>query len=92
MFHGQLDESPVLGPIATCLVAQAMLNVCEVHQYEGEGHSSRNGLADWTTFLYRWVVQAGSPPLSVPPGTLPPLPAVRFPSAWVPRLGLPGPL
>ncbi len=92
MFHGQLDESPVLGPIATCLVARAMLNVCEVHQYAGEGHSSRNGLADWPAFLYRWVVQAGSPPLSVPPGTLPPLPAVRFPSAWVPRLGLPGPL
>lgn len=92
MFHGQLDESPVLGPIATCLVAQVLLNVCEVHQYAGEGHSSRNGRADWPAFLYRWVIQREAPPLSLPPGSLPPLPAVRYPSAWVPRLGLPGPL
>ena len=28
---------PYLGPVATCLVAQAMLNVCEVRQYAGRG-------------------------------------------------------
>ena len=92
MFHGREDESPLLGPVATCLVAGAMLNVCEVHAYAGEGHSSRNGIADWPAFLYERVIRRTPAPLALPPGTLPTLPAVRFPSAWVPRLGLPGPL
>jgi dienelactone hydrolase len=92
MYHGAQDQSPYLGPVATCLVATAMLNVCETHLYAGEGHSSRNGLADWPAFLYRWVVQRSAPPLSLPPGSLPTLPAVRIPSAIVPRNLLPGPL
>jgi dienelactone hydrolase len=90
MFHGQLDESPVLGPIATCLVAQVMLNVCEVHQYAGEGHSSRNGINDWPAFLYTWVIQKTAPPLSLPQGTLPTIPAVRVPSSLVPKNLIPG--
>jgi predicted esterase len=92
MFHGELDESPVLGPIATCLVAQVLLNVCEVRQYAGEGHSSRNGIADWPAFLVKWLVQRTAAPLSLPPGTLPTVPAVRVPSSLVPRNLLPGPL
>jgi len=90
MFHGQLDESPVLGPIATCLVAQLMLNVCEVHQYAGEGHSSRNGINDWPAFLYTRVIQKKPAPLSLPPGTLPTIPAVRVPSSLVPKNLIPG--
>ena len=92
MFHGQEDESPLLGPIATCLVAGVLLNVCEVHAYAGEGHSSRNGIADWPAFLYERVIRRTPAPVALPPGSLPPLPSLRFPSAWVPRLGLPGPL
>jgi dienelactone hydrolase len=92
MFHGELDQSPVLGPIATCLVAQALLNVCEVRQYAGEGHSSRNGMADWPAFLYKWLVLRTAAPLSLPQGTLPTIPAVRIPSSVVPRNLLPGPL
>lgn len=86
MFHGADDQSPVLGPIATCLVSQALLNVCEVKVYAGEGHSSRNGLRDWPAFLYKWVIQRTPPPVSLPPGLLPLLPAIRFPSALVPKL------
>lgn len=92
MYHGAEDESPYLGPLATCVVAVALLNVCEAHLYPGEGHSSRNGLADWPAFLHKWVVQRTAPPLSLPPGLLPPLPALRFPSSLVPRDLLPGPL
>jgi dienelactone hydrolase len=92
MFHGALDQSPYLGPVATCLVAQAMLNVCETHLYAGEGHSSRNGINDWPAFLYTRVIQRTPAPLSLPPGSLPPLPAVRIPSSLVPKNLLPGPL
>ncbi len=92
MFHGAEDQSPYLGPVATCLVAQAMLNVCEARQYAGEGHSSRNGLPDWPAFLNRWLVQRTAAPLSLPSGTLPTLPAVRFPPDLAPRNLLPGPL
>ena len=60
--------SPYLGPVATCLVAQALLNVCETQLYAGEGHSSRNGINDWPAFLYKWVIQRTPPPLSLPPG------------------------
>jgi acetyl esterase/lipase len=90
MFHGAEDESPFLGPFATCLVAQAMLNVCEARQYAGEGHSSRNGIDDWPAFLYQWVIQKAAPPLSLPQGTLPTIPAVRVPSSLVPKNLLPG--
>lgn len=86
MFHGQDDMSPYLAPVATCLLSQVLLNVCEVKVYPGEGHSSRNGINDWPAFLYRWVILRTPPPLSLPPGTLPTLPAIRFPSSLVPRL------
>jgi dienelactone hydrolase len=87
MFHGQNDQSPVLGPIATCLVARALLNVCELKVYAGEGHSSRNGLADWPAFLYTWVIQRTPPPISLPQLPLQGLlPAIRFPSSLVPKL------
>jgi dienelactone hydrolase len=92
MFHGADDQSPYLGPVATCAVALAMLNVCETHLYQGEGHSSRNGINDWPAFLYKWVVQKTAPPLSLPPGSLPTIPAVRVPSSLVPKNLLPGPL
>ncbi len=86
MFHGQDDMSPYLAPVATCLLAQVLLNVCEVKVYAGEGHSSRNGLNDWPAFLYKWVILRTPPPLSLPPGTLPTIPALRFPSRLVPKL------
>lgn len=86
MFHGQEDHSPLLGPIATCLVARTLLNVCDVHAYAGEGHSSRNGIADWPAFLYKWVIQRTPPPISLPPTLQGLLPALRFPSALVPKL------
>ena len=92
MFHGAEDQSPFLGPQVTCLVAQVMLNVCEATQYAGEGHSSRNGIDDWPAFLYTWVIQKTPPPLSIPQGTLPTIPAVRIPSSLVPKDLLPGPL
>jgi dienelactone hydrolase len=90
MYHGANDESPYLGPLATCLVAQAMLNVCESHVFAGEGHSSRNGINAWPTFLNTWVIQKKAPPLSLPPGTLPLLPALRIPSKLVPKNLIPG--
>lgn len=87
MYHGQLDQSPYLGPIATCLVARLLLNVCETHLYAGEGHSSVNGLAAWPTFLYTWVIQQTPPPVSLPQVPLQGLlPALRFPSSLVPKL------
>lgn len=86
-FHGQDDESPFLGPVATCVVAQVLLNVCEVRVYPGQGHSSVNGIADWPAFLYRWVIQRQTPPVSLPQVPLQGLlPALRFPSALVPKL------
>lgn len=87
MFHGEDDESPYLAPVATCLVAQLLLNVCEARVYAGEGHSSRTGMADWPAFLYRWVIQRTPPPVALPPGTLPLLPSLHVPSTLVPRLG-----
>lgn len=92
MFHGAEDESPFLGPVATCLVAKLLLNVCEARQYAGEGHSSRNGIEDWPAFLYTWVIERTPPPLSLKPGTLPAIPAIRIPSRLVPKDLLPGPL
>ncbi len=92
MYHGALDQSPYLAPVATCAVATAMLDVCETHLYQGQGHSSTNGLPDWPAFLSTWVVQRTPPPVSLPPGLLPTLPAVRVPSALVPKDLLPGPL
>jgi dienelactone hydrolase len=86
MFHGAEDESPYLGPLATCLVAKTMFNVCEAREYAGEGHSSRNGINDWPAFLYTWVI-GGTPP---PQPLLPTIPAVRVPSALVPKSLVPG--
>jgi dienelactone hydrolase len=79
MYHGDQDSIPFLLPQSLCLIAQAMLNVCEFHLYAGEGHHSRVGLNDWLAFLYPYVIGGAQAPVRIPSGTLPTLPGVPVP-------------
>jgi acetyl esterase/lipase len=85
-YHWETDDAPKETQQVACLVAQAMLNVCEVHAYPGAGHTSTVGMNDWLPFLYKWVIQKTPVPNSLAPGTLPTIPAVRVPSSAVPTL------
>lgn len=85
-YHWQQDDAPKETQQFDCLVAQAMLNVCEVHSYAGSGHSSTVGMADWIPFLYKWVILKTPVPLARKPGTLPYLPSVHVPSKNIPTL------
>ena len=85
-YHHDPDNAPKETQQVACLVAQAMLNVCEVHAYAGAGHSSTVGMSDWLPFLYKWVVQLTPVPNALPQGTLPTIPAVHVPSSAVPTL------
>jgi len=85
-YHWENDDAPKETQQVDCLVAQAMLNVCEVHSYAGTGHSSTVGMADWIPFLYKWVILKTTPPTRIPAGVVPTIPAVRVPSSAVPTL------
>ena len=75
MFHGQNDSlMPFAVPLATCLVSQAMLNVCEFRTYEGQGHDQRVGMPDWPDFLHTYAIEQVRPPYAQRPGTLPTIP------------------
>ena len=86
MYHWEQDEAPKETQQAACLVANLMLNVCEVHAYSGAGHSSRVGMADWPTFLYKWVVLKTPVPNAIAPGAVPLIPSVHVPSSIVPTV------
>lgn len=85
-YHWEQDDAPKETQQVDCAVAQAMLNVCEVHSYAGTGHSSTVGMADWIPFLYKWVVLKTPVPLARKAGTVPNLPSVHVPSKNIPTL------
>jgi predicted esterase len=85
-YHWTNDDAPKETQQVDCLVAQAMLNVCEVHAYAGTGHTSTVGMTDWIPFLYKWVILKTPVPLALTPGTLPNLPSVHVPSKNIPTL------
>ena len=85
-YHWANDDAPKEVQQVDCLVAQAMLNVCEVHSYAGTGHSSTVGMPDWIPFLYQWVILKTAPPTRLPAGTLPTIPSVHVPSSLVPTV------
>lgn len=86
MYHWKNDKAPKETQQVDCLIAKAMLNVCEVHVYPGSGHTSTVGMNDWPPFLYKWVVLRTPVPHQLPPGTVPVLPSVHVPSSAVPTL------
>ncbi len=92
MYHGAQDAIPFVLPQSLCLIAQAMLNVCEFHLYPEEDHNMRVGLYDWLGFLYPYVIGGMQAPVRIPTGTLPTLPGVPVPapgSIPVPPIPLP---
>ncbi len=93
MYHGDQDSIPFVLPYGLCLIAQAMLNVCEFHLYPGEDHHSRVGLNDWLAFLYPHVIGGVDAPVRLPPGTLPTLPGIPVPAPGsIPVAPLPLPI
>lgn len=85
-YHWENDDAPKETQQVDCLVAQAMLNVCEVHAYAGTGHSSTVGMADWIPFLYKWVIQKTPVPLALKRNTVPEIPSVHVKSKNIPTL------
>lgn len=85
-YHWETDDAPKETQQADCLVAQAMLNVCEVHSYAGAGHSSTVGMSDWIPFLYKWVILKTPVPLALRRNSVPEIPAVHVPSRHIPTL------
>ncbi len=89
MFHGEADSSmPYVVPLATCLAAQALLNVCEFRTYAGLGHDKLVGINDWPAFLYKYV-QPAPPLVPLPTGSAQLIPDLRVPPGAIPQLPIP---